>query len=83
MWNKVGIIRTEDDLLEAKEKVAKLKNNFTRDRKCLNLDEYEYRNMLTVAELVIKAALNRKESIGAHARIDSVKTLNKELEYVK
>ena len=70
-------------ILKTTPRIKELKDNFTRNRKCLNLDEYEYRNMLTVAELVIEASLNRKESIGAHARIDSVKTLNKELEYVK
>ena len=83
MWDKVGILRSEDKLLEAKSRIKELKDNFTRNRKCLNLDEYEYRNMLTVAGLIIEASLNRKESIGAHARVDSVKTLNKELEYVK
>ena len=83
MWDKVGIMRSEDKLLEAQTRIKELKKNFTRNRKCLNLDEYEYRNMLTVAGLIIEASLNRKESIGAHARVDSVKTLNKELEYVK
>ena len=48
----------------------KLKNDFKRLRRCLNKDEYEYRNMLTVAELITESALNRKESRGAHCRSD-------------
>lgn len=74
MWNKVGIIRTESELLEAEKEVQKLALEFERNRKCLNQDEYEYRNMLTVASLIIKSALSRKESRGAHSRSDYTQT---------
>ena len=70
MWNNVGILRTEEELLSAKTTISKLFNDFDRNRKCLNKDEYEYRNMLTVADLIINSALNRKESRGAHSRAD-------------
>ena len=70
MWDKVGILRSEESLIEAKNKIIELKKTFKRNRKCLNKEEYEYRNMLTVAEIIIEAALNRKESRGAHTRID-------------
>lgn len=95
MWDKAGILRKESDLLEAKAAIIKMQSEFKRNRKCLNKDEYEYRNMLTAAELVVESALMRKESRGAHARVDYtqtdtkgvhsnlVKTVNKELEYVK
>lgn len=95
MWDNVGIIRTEEGLLEAKSKLEVLKNNFNRTRKCFNVEEYEYRNLLTVAELIIDSALARKESRGAHSRADYpetfeighhsqvIKIKNKELEYVK
>lgn len=95
MWDKVGILRNEKDLQEAKESLAKMAEDFKRNRKCLNRDEYEYRNMLTAAKLVVESALMRKESRGAHARVDYkqteekgihsniIKTANKELEYVK
>lgn len=70
MWNKVGIIRNEFDLENAKKEVEILRRNFDRNRKCLNKDEYEYRNMLTVASLIIESAFSRKESRGAHSRSD-------------
>lgn len=70
MWDEVGIIRSESSLTSALNKILKLKNDFSRNRKCLNKDEYEYRNMLTVAELIVKSAIERRESRGAHMRID-------------
>ena len=95
MWDKAGILRKESELLEAQKTIKKMQADFKRERKCLNKEEYEYRNMLTAAELVVESALMRKESRGAHARIDYtqtdsegihsniIKTVNKELEYVK
>lgn len=95
MWNKVGIVRCEKELIEAQKEVQRLSNEFKRERKCLNQDEYEYRNMLTVAGLIIQGALDRKESRGAHSRSDytqtdsnpvhssMIKTDKKELVYVK
>ena len=70
MWANVGIIRAEDSLLYAKEQLNILREEFKRNRKCLNRDEYEYRNLLTVAALIVDGALERKESRGAHSRSD-------------
>ena len=75
MWNNVGIIRTNEGLLQAKKEVEKLQKDFKRRRKCLNQAEYEYRNMLTVSDLIIKCAIERKESRGAHCRSDYPQTL--------
>jgi L-aspartate oxidase len=95
MWDKVGILRSEEGLEQAKDEVQKLKDQFKRTRKCLNRDEYEYRNMLTAASVVIDSAINRKESRGAHSRVDFkqtndiavhsiiTKSSNREIEYVK
>ena len=70
MWNYAGISRNETELNKALKLIKELKIMFNRDRKCLNQDEYEYRNMLTCAEIVVQSALSRKESRGAHSRID-------------
>ena len=74
MWANVGIIRAEDSLLYAKEQLNILREEFKRNRKCLNRDEYEYRNLLTVAALIVDGALERKESRGAHSRSDFMAT---------
>ena len=95
MWNNVGIIRSQESLEDAKNKINLLKNGFKRRRKCLNREEYEYRNMLTAASLIVESALERKESRGAHCRSDypqtdsiakhsnMIKNSEKELVYVK
>lgn len=75
MWNNVGILRDEKGLLEALEKVCLLSKKFPRSVKCLNKEEYEFKNMLVVAKLIIRSALQRKESRGAHYRSDFQNTL--------
>jgi succinate dehydrogenase/fumarate reductase flavoprotein subunit len=70
MWENVGIIRTEESLLKANAEIKALQDNFKRRRKCMSQGEYEYRNMLTIASIIIKSALERKESRGAHCRSD-------------
>ena len=57
-------------MIEAVHQIETLKKEFGRRKKCLNSSEYEYRNMLTVASLIVESALMRKESRGAHARLD-------------
>ena len=95
MWNNVGIIRSEETLNKALKEINLLKDEFKRTRKCLNKDEYEFRNLLTCAEMIVNSALERKESRGAHSRSDYknlndvaehttiMKVQNKELAYVK
>ncbi len=70
MWQYVGILRDENGLKTANAELQKLKLKFLRNEKCLNIQEYEFKNMLTVAQLIINSALNRKESRGAHYRTD-------------
>jgi len=70
MWDYVGILRDEPSLKIADEKLQALKSKFSTDAKCFNKYEYEFRNMLTVAQIVIDSALMRKESRGAHFRKD-------------
>lgn len=70
MWSNVGIFRDEASLITAKEKIDGLFSRLNRFSKCLTMDEYELRNMLTTAKLIVESALNRKESRGAHYRTD-------------
>ncbi len=74
MWNNVGIIRNESNLRFAEMQIKSLKEEFKRTRKCLNKEEYEYRNMLTVSLLIVESALSRRESRGAHCRSDYAQT---------
>ncbi len=70
MWTNVGIFRTEESLKTALEGIEGLSKRFNREYKCVSNDEYELRNMLITAGLIVKSALNRKESRGAHYRLD-------------
>ena len=70
MWSYVGILRDEKSLNEGLRCLEDLAREFNRSAKCLTKDEYEFRNMLCVAKLIALCALNRKESRGAHCRLD-------------
>lgn len=70
MWFNAGIIRTEQSLSEALRKINDLKSKFNRNFICSNIEEYEFRNLLIIAELIVMSALARKESRGAHFRGD-------------
>lgn len=74
MWDYVGILRDEHSLMTAIEKINELHKEFPREYKCLSRDEYEFKNMLTTAMLIVKSALRRKESRGAHYRLDYLNT---------
>ncbi len=73
MWQDVGIIRDAEKLQRAQRAIASLKQeanslyaqNIQELQACL-----EIRDMLKVAEVIILAALERKESRGAHYRSD-------------
>lgn len=70
MWDYVGILRDEASLKIADEKLQDLKSEFEIGSRCFDKSEYEFKNMITVAQLVIDSALKRKESRGAHFRSD-------------
>lgn len=74
MWEKVGIIRSEDKLNSALKEIELLKGGFKNNDKCSGRNSYEMRNMLVIAELITRFALNRKESRGAHYRSDYPET---------
>lgn len=70
MWENVGIIRSEKTLRKAQNEIEILKKEFGYTDKCWTKEEYELRNLLITAELVVRFALERKESRGAHYRDD-------------
>lgn len=73
MWDYVGILRSENSLKIANEKLQAIKAKFFGGKsiaKCSTKEEYELKNMLTVAQLIINSAQKRKESRGAHFRTD-------------
>ncbi|MBQ9245582.1 L-aspartate oxidase [bacterium] len=70
MWNNAGIIRNADKLNKAKEEIDKMFIELGRTYKCYSRNEYEMRNMLSVAKVIVDFALSRKESRGAHYRED-------------
>ena len=74
MWKYAGIVRDGEGLITAKTKIIELSESFARRGKCMSIPEYEYRNMLIVAKLIIESALLRKESRGAHSRADYPQT---------
>jgi succinate dehydrogenase / fumarate reductase flavoprotein subunit len=77
MQELVGIFRTEEDLATALAELEKLKQRATRVRvegsRLFNPGWHltrDLKSMLTVSEAVARSALARKESRGAHSRID-------------
>ncbi|MEM3971423.1 MAG: succinate dehydrogenase flavoprotein subunit [Saccharolobus sp.] len=78
MWDNVGIFRDEGGLLNALSEINKLRNMtsnmyVTDKSKVYNTEFFnalEMRNMIDLAIVIAKSALERKESRGAHYRTD-------------
>jgi succinate dehydrogenase / fumarate reductase flavoprotein subunit len=77
MGSQVGIFRTEADLDEAIRKLGELRSRWDAVRigggRAYNPGwglVYELRNMLIVSEAIARSAKERRESRGAHSRLD-------------
>ena len=77
MQDLVGIVRTEQEMRQALERVGGFKTAASKVSVSGNREynagwhtALDLRNLLTVAEIITRAALERKESRGAHFRDD-------------
>ena len=72
MWNYVGIVRTNERLLKAKNRISIYKKEieecFSKNK--ISCDLIELRNLIYIAEIIITSALTRKESRGLHYNVD-------------
>jgi L-aspartate oxidase len=76
MWNYVGIVRSNKRLVRALRRVQMIQEEITDYYWdfYITSDMIELRNIATVAELIVRCALERGESRGLHYNIDFPQT---------
>ena len=68
MWEKAGLLRDAEGLSAANEELRSMGSAIPEE--ILDRQAIELGNLLTVGELIVRSALARKESRGAHYRND-------------
>jgi len=73
MWRNVGVRRDQEGLEEAAENIDRW-SRYVLARQFGDPTGWELQNMLLLARLIVTAALERKETRGAHVRTDFPQT---------
>ena len=72
MWNYVGIVRTTKRLQRALHRIEMLKREITEYYQGYHVSKnlIELRNLVLVSEMIVRCAMQRKESRGLHYTLD-------------
>ncbi len=70
LWENAGVLRSADSLEKARADIEKLKAGAAPAKPGELVEFLESGNLLLVAEMIVRSALLRRESRGAHYRLD-------------
>ena len=84
MWDYVGIVRSDKRLQRALDRIQLIKKEvrdyYTNYR--VSSDLIELRNLIVVADLIVRSAIKRKESRGLHYTLDYPNELDEAIDTI-